>query len=82
VKKRRILPKQNLNLEKIVEQKSTYSYVSGWFGRYSVIETIRAIQKVHMVQRHGKVAADIASHCGYRDIIFLDYNKLMKSCMG
>lgn len=31
---------------------------------------------------HGKVAADIASRCGYRDIVFLDDNSLLKSCMG
>ena len=31
---------------------------------------------------HGKVVADIASHCGYKEILFLDDNDTLKSCMG
>lgn len=31
---------------------------------------------------HGKVVADIASHCGYGDICFLDDDYTLKSCMG
>lgn len=31
---------------------------------------------------HGKVVADIAAHCGYTDIYFLDDNQSMKECMG
>ncbi|MCC8150395.1 MAG: acetyltransferase [Lachnospiraceae bacterium] len=30
---------------------------------------------------HGKVVADIAAHCGYKDIAFLDDDTLIKSCM-
>lgn len=31
---------------------------------------------------HGKVVADIASHCGYDNIVFLDDDETVKSCMG
>ncbi|XCP86569.1 acetyltransferase [Roseburia hominis] len=31
---------------------------------------------------HGKVVADIAAHCGYIDIAFLDDDETVKSCMG
>lgn len=31
---------------------------------------------------HGKVVADIASHCGYEDISFLDDDDTLKSCIG
>lgn len=31
---------------------------------------------------HGKVVADIAAHCGYTDIVFLDDNRSVKECMG
>lgn len=31
---------------------------------------------------HGKVVADIASHCGYNEISFLDDDDTLDSCMG
>lgn len=31
---------------------------------------------------HGKVVADIATHCGYIDIAFLDDDDTLKSCLG
>ena len=31
---------------------------------------------------HGKVIADIASKCGYTDIMFIDDNSSVKTCMG
>ncbi len=31
---------------------------------------------------HGKVVADIAKQCGYEEIVFLDDNETVKSCMG
>lgn len=31
---------------------------------------------------HGKVVADIAVECGYRDIVFLDDNRTIKECAG
>lgn len=34
------------------------------------------------VSGHGKVGADIALHCGYKDITFLDDNASVKVCIG
>ena len=31
---------------------------------------------------HGKVVADIAEHCGYKDISFLDDSTSIRTCMG
>ena len=31
---------------------------------------------------HGKVVADIAKHCGYNEIVFLDDNESIKTCGG
>ena len=31
---------------------------------------------------HGRVVADIASKCGYQDIVFLDNNENIQSCSG
>ena len=31
---------------------------------------------------HGKVIADIAAGCGYKEIVFLDDNEALKDCMG
>ena len=31
---------------------------------------------------HGKVVADIAKRCGYKDIVFLDNNQKITSCLG
>lgn len=31
---------------------------------------------------HGKVVADIAAHCGYTEIAFLDDDQSLKKCMG